>query len=65
MRTATVLETANNVLDLGHAHERRGEWADASKQYHRAAYLFAEARSTAEAEDALRRSSTCAVLANR
>ncbi|MFZ4431599.1 MAG: hypothetical protein ACOYOQ_00230 [Microthrixaceae bacterium] len=51
----------DNAMDL----ERRGEWEAAAAKYRRASQLFAEARLRGEAEDALRRAGTCALVANR
>jgi hypothetical protein len=64
MPTTTAPDRATRVLDLAIAHELRGEWARASEQFARAATLFTEARAWSEAEDALRRSGTCARVAS-
>lgn len=58
---ATALGVMDNAMDL----ERRGEWEAAAAKYRRASQLFAEARLRGEAEDALRRAGTCALVANR
>jgi hypothetical protein len=65
MRTISVLDTANGILEQGIANERRGEWSLAADKYQRAAALFVEARAWADAEDALRRAGTCAVVADK
>jgi hypothetical protein len=65
MPTTTTVDKAEQVMDLAITHELRGEWQAASDQFRRAAGFFVEARQWADAEDALRRSRTCATVAAR